>query len=267
MKTTYLALGLSLTIALTGLAGTADAGEAAGSPTAERSFRSVRVGGVRLISESDSENEVRPFNYDQGYYLSLIGELPGKALALKEGKLSKAIADNGENLLPAEEYRRFLEFQTLSKDKKLALFQVGLNLPGKEVKGIKELSGEVVCLVSTETEKISLGELELKAGAKGENLGAEIARVSNQGQESELEINMKVSLDEIKALSFVDPNGEELKVSQVGYCQFGEDLTLNYYSEEPLPAKAKIVVERYINIKEYVVTFSLNNITLLGEPK
>jgi len=50
-----------------------------------------RVGGVRLIYESSFETDVRPFNYDEGYALSIIGVLPEKALSAKKGKVTVAV--------------------------------------------------------------------------------------------------------------------------------------------------------------------------------
>jgi hypothetical protein len=40
----------------------------------------VIVGGVQWVSVSDSDDNVRPFNYDEGFRLSLIADLPGAAL-------------------------------------------------------------------------------------------------------------------------------------------------------------------------------------------
>ena len=85
-------------VGLIGIAVTASASNRAGEQTA---FKSLRVGGVRLIYLEDEENEIRPFNYPKGHTLVLVGQLPFAATMVVEGQLEKAITDTGEDLAPS----------------------------------------------------------------------------------------------------------------------------------------------------------------------
>lgn len=232
-------------------------------------FKKLYVGGVRIVYESDYETGVAPFHTNKGYALSLVGELPGAVLRIKEGSLTVAETDNGEDLLPEREWDRKLRSFNLSKDKGRVVFEVALNLPGKGAKGIKEVAGEIIYVVGAGTKEVNLGTLDLKTGTKGNALDASIASVAKSNWQKghfEIKVKMKTAKDNVKAVRFYDVSGNEITVKESGYSGWGDNLTLNFSHEGALPAKAKIVVEMYANLQEFVIPFSVKNIDMLGMP-
>ncbi len=160
-------------------------------------LKNIRVGGVRLIREVDEKNQVRPFNWTKGYTLAIIAELPGATLLVKDAKLTKALADNGEDLLPEREWDRRISFPKLSKNKAVVILEAKMNPPSPQVRGIKELAGELTYMSSAGLKKVDLGTVSLTAGSKGKDLGAEVKSVKDskwrkghQEIKSSSEINM-----------------------------------------------------------------------------
>lgn len=230
------------------------------------SFKSLRVGGVQLVHESDQKNGIRPFNYDKGYKISLICELPGSVLLVKNVSVSKAVADNGENLLPEHP---FPSFPQLSNDKNTVIFNINLLVPGDNVKGLREVSGKLIYVVAEGTKSIDLGTLELKPGVKGEALNAEITSIEeSKWVEGSYELNLKMNADKdnIKRVRFLDTDGNELDVESGGYEQMNRNLTLTFRSETEFPPRAHIIVDMYDKMQEYTIPFELNDISLLGLP-
>ena len=238
-------------------------------PAAGGRLKNLRVGGVQIIHESDQKKEIRPFNYDKGYALSLIAELPGAVMRIKEAKITKAQADTGEDLLPSREWDRKIHFPKLSANKSTVILEVKLKLPGTRAKGLKELSGELIYVVNKGTKTVDLGMLELKAGAKGKALGAEIKSLKEskwQKAHQELELKLEISRDQVKEVRFADINGNKLPVSGSGSWWSGRRVTLTYRLKGEFPAKARIMVEVYAQLQEYKVPFKLSNVSLIGLP-
>jgi hypothetical protein len=241
----------------------------AAPPAAGGAFKSLRVGGVRLIAEADNEKHIAPFNWSKGYTLALIGELPGSVLTVKEGVVQTAVADNGDNLLPARDWDRKLNWPQLSSDRSTVVFDVPMQAPGPNVQGIKEVSGTLTYVVAGGTKEVDLGTLALKAGAEAKELGAKIEFAGKsrfkQGA-SEVRLLLKVDFNGVKSVKFLDAAGQPIIMKSQGYSGANNAVTFTYEHDGDLPAEARIVAELYDDLKNFTIAFKIENIDLLGRP-
>ena len=232
-------------------------------------FKSLKVGGVRIVWLADMENRTTHFNQDVGYALSLEGEFPGSVLKIKDAVVEKAVADNGEDLLPERSWDRKARFPQLSKDKTKVVFEVRLRLPGEKVKGLKEVSGSLVYIVSGSAKKVDLGITEFKAGATGKEFGAKIESIrDSQWQEDCQGMSLKVELEPeaIKSVVFRGADGKTLDVAKGGYMAMGGTTTYDFTIVGKFPQKGSIEVEVYEQLKKHKIPFKIENISLLGQP-
>lgn len=231
-------------------------------------FKSLKIGGVLIIYQSDWKQNVRPFNYDTGYSLSLIGELPGAVLNITGGKLEKAVTDIGQDLLPETDWDKEIKYPRLSQDKTIVNFDVKMKLPDKKAKLIKELSGTLEYISSEGTEKKDLGIKALKQGSQGNYLHASITAIKENTWQKDsyiLDLNLNLTKDELKSISFLDDQGNRLSVKESGYFGSGNNMTTFSYSlEGQYPDKGRIEVEIF-KTKKYIIPFKLKNIALTGE--
>ncbi len=239
------------------------------APAKGEGFKSLKVGGVRLVRPSDTKSDVRPFNWDAGYTLSLVGKLPGAVLSIGKGTVDKAVADNGENLLPAREWDRKIHFPRLSKDKTTVVFEVKLTVPGEDVKGLKEVSGTLEYSVSGGAKDVDLGIGDFKAGATGRELNASIRSIEkNEWEEGRQDLSLKLSVskESVKSVAFYDKDGGKLDVSSYGYSSSGASTTFTYSIKGKFPEKGRIVVTVFENVKKYKIPFKISNVSLIGQP-
>jgi hypothetical protein len=232
-------------------------------------FKSLKVGGVRMVRLADMENDTCHFSQDVGYSLSLEGEFPGSVLKIKEAVVEKAIADNGENLLPQREWDRKAHFPRLSKDKTKVVFEVRLKLPSEKVTGLKEVSGSLVYIVSGGTKNVDIGLKEFKPGAAGKEFGAKIEAIAeSQWQKGHQNMSLAVELEPeaVKAVVFRDADGKVLDVSRSGYMASGGTTTYNFTIKGKFPEKGSITVEAYEDLKKHKIEFKIENVSLLGQP-
>lgn len=239
------------------------------APAQGGSLKSLKVVGVRLVSESDEKREIRPFNADAGYTLSLLAELPGSVLVMTdECGLDTAIADDGSDLLLDSEWKRKFAFPKLSADRTAVLLEAELKLPAVSVQGLKELTGHLQYRVANSTKEIELGFKELTANAEGTALGAQIESIKAGGDGDGaqlLDLQLKINPDTLKVLYLVVGKAKtELK--KHGYSGFDNSYTYTYESEKGFPAKSRLVAEIYDQLQTFDVPFKLENITLLGAP-
>jgi hypothetical protein len=232
-------------------------------------FKSLQVGGVRWIFASDANNSLQAFNSSPGYTLSLIGELPGSIMAFSGGEVETATALDGSDLLPEKEWDRKINFPFLSRDHLSVMFEVNLQSPGPAVKGFKEISGSLTYSVGIGMTNVDLGITEIKAGAQGSQFNAEIKSIkpgfgANGGQN--LGIKLQLAAQDIISLKAVGADGQEIVLKQNGYSSFNEIYTYIYHAKTELPDAARLIVQKYGEVKKYSIPFKLTNLTLLGQP-
>jgi len=229
----------------------------------------VKVGGVRLIRYQDREREIRPLHqFEKGYTLSLILELPDPNLIVIQGQVKKAITDTGQIILP--ERNRETSFPVLSKDGKAAVFEVNLSVPDKDAKAIAELSGTLGYLKSAGTKKIDLGVMDFKKDARSNVEDISISSVGvNSWDKEHSQMDLKVNLlrGHLKSTKFYREDGTEFEVSQSGG-SYTEDrlLDINYETKGEFPPRGRIVIEVIDEITKHEIPFTLINISLTGEP-
>lgn len=239
------------------------------SPAQVGELKSLKVVGVRLVRESDKKREIRPFNYDEGYTLVLLAELPGSVLAVTDKSgLDSAMADDGSDLLPDSEWKRRFSFPKLSADKAAVLLEVNLKAPGPGVKGLKELSGHLQYSVSGSTKEIDLGFAELKADARGAEMGAHIRSIKEGWQKDgsqQMQLKLNTSKEALKAVHLV-AGGTKTELNQRGYGGGGGTYSFDYEYKTAFPPDGKLIAEVHDQMQTFDVTFKLENISLLGDP-
>jgi hypothetical protein len=245
-------------------------GRPAAPPAKGGPLKAVRVGGVQLVHFQDRERGINPLNtMSEGLTLGLVAELPGAALSCSEGRLVKAVADSGENLLPEREFDREIHFPRLSEDKTAVVFDVRLKAPGAKARGLKEVSGKLVYTVGGATKEVDLGFAALKPGEKGKALGAAIEKIEDEnfGQPTQsLELRLQARPDQIESVAFLDAQGRPLKVHRSGYMGGGDSTVFMFSIEGKFPAAAKVVAKQFTDLKSYEVDFRVGPLDLLGRP-
>jgi hypothetical protein len=238
------------------------------APAQGGALKCIRVVGIRLVTETDKQREIRPFNYDAGYTLALLAEFPGSILGVTDDSgLDSAIADDGSNLLPNSEYKQRFHFPRLTKDKTGTILEAELLAPGPSVKGLRELSGHLKYNVAVASKEMDLGITEMKSGAQGTELGAQIKSISDGWKKGsqKMELKLGISKDNLKAV-YLMADGSRTELKQTGYSGGGNSYTFTYESTGLFPANGKLVVEYYAELQAFTVPFKLENITLLGTP-
>ena len=231
--------------------------------------KDFRVGGVRIVAESSMENGVRPFNWDKGYVISMIGVLPETAINATGGKLVSAETDNGEDILPERDWDRKISFPRLGNDNKTVVFEVNMSLPSEQAKGIKEVAGVVEYVVASATRTVDLQISHFATGVKGSEFGAEIktlAEDSWQPGKQTMELKVDLNKDRVKSVTITDSAGSAIQVSS-GYSAMGDVTTYAYTAKEGnFPESGSIILEVYEDLKTVELPFKVTDISFLGKP-
>jgi len=233
-------------------------------------LKSVQVAGIQFVHFKDNERELGPMNgQEAGVTLTLVAELPGAVLSVKEGKVSKALSDTGEDLLPKGDFRRTIHFPRLSKDKAAVTFDVPVGLPSAKARGFKEISGLLTYVVAGKTKEVDLGIGLFQSGAKGKELGSEIEKIEDhpfeKGKKS-LSLKIAAAQDSIQSVTFYDESGKKLAVESSGWSGFNDQVTYSYTFKAAPPAKGRIVAQVYDDRKSFEVPFRVADLDLLGRP-
>lgn len=233
-------------------------------------LKGVKVMGVKWVHATDGKRGVRPLNtMEPGLTLALLAELPGAVLSIKEGKITRAVTDAGEDLLPKRDWDRSLHFPSLTEDKAAVAFDVNLKLPGPAAKGIQEVSGTLTYLVGTTTKDVDLGFDALTTGAKGREMGASIGDVEepafDQGTQT-LELKLAVARDTIAGVEFFDAAGAKLDARPSGSMWGGRNTTLTYSLKGKFPGKGRVVAKVWQDLQPHQVPFTVKDVDLLGRP-
>lgn len=244
------------------------AAAAAAAPPAGAGLKSVSVAGVQWVHAADSERGVTPFSKGQpGFSVAIIAELGGSALAAKTGKLTKAVADTGEDLLPKEEFEREIHFPRLSEDKTAVTFDVALSLPSAKAAGLKEVSGTLTYTVAGKTVDVDLGIGAFQKGAKGKLHDAVIEKIETNDDGAEVTLKLSLSADVLDSVDFYDEKGVKLQSSRQGYSSSGDESMIEFSVKGALPKKGKIVAKLFDDLKTYEAPFTIKDVDLLGRPK
>lgn len=240
-------------------------------PAKGAALKSLKVMGVRMVSEVDKKLELNPLNQnDAGYTLAVLAELPGSVLNVTDkSAVAKAVTMEGVSLLKEREWDLRLSFPKLSKDQASVLFDIELKRPPADCTGIKEVSGTLQYRVAEGVREVDLGFASLKQGSKGKELGAVIGTIKDgwgKDGSQDLEIKMKAAPEDLKA-AYLVVNGARTPLNRNGSSSFGDGpTTFTFNVKSAIPANANVVVELYDQVRAYDVPFKLENLNLLGEP-
>lgn len=239
-------------------------------PAKGEALKSVKVVGVRMVSAVDKKLDVRPFNYDEGYSLAVLAELPGSVLDVTDkSSITSATASDGSSLLKGErDWDRRLGFTNLSADKASVMFAVELKMPSPAVKGLKEISGTLQYRVSGASKEIDLGLKSLKAGTKGTELGASIEEIKEgwkkDGSQA-MELRIRLEPDDLKSVNLV-VDGVRTPLERRGSSSSGGITTFTFESKTAFPETGTIVVEIHDKVQTFDAPFKIENLSLLGTP-
>ena len=231
---------------------------------------SVMVAGVRLVRYANEKRGIRPFNYDKGYTLSLVMELPESGMEITAGRVEKATADTGQDLLPEKEWDRKISSPQLTKDGKGVRFKVKLLLPDDSARGITEVTGSLDFLKSTGTKEIDLGMMDFKEGSQSKVEGFSIISVKTNSWDKDneyMQLKVDLLLGAFKGAKFYGENGEELEVSQAGTSYSGDRImNMGFRTKGSFPERGLIVFETLKDVSKHRIGFKLSNVSLLGVP-
>lgn len=241
-------------------------------PSKGEPLKSIKVVGVRMISELDKKLDLRPFNYDAGYTLSVLAEFAGSVLDVTDkSAVTTATASDGTSILKSDrEWDLRLGSPKLSADKASAIFDINLNLPPSGAKGLKEVTGTIQYRVAGGSKKTDLGLASFEVGAKGTEFDASIEKIKDGWQKDgskDIELKLKLKPDDVKTVSLVvDSTSPAIELERRGYSSSGGTTRFTFNFKEGIPEKGSIVVETYDQLKSFDVPFSIENISLLGTP-
>jgi len=243
--------------------------QASASPARSSKFKSLKIGGIRLIKFSDSENNIRPFYYDKSYSLALIAELEGTALVINGGKLEKAVSDKGESLLPEREWDRDIWSPILSQDKTIVVFEIKMKVPSKKTKYIKEISGYLEYDSIAGTKKSRSQIVLFKEASMISECQIKIDKINeNQWQKGSWEMTLLADYPKrsIKAVTFYNEDNTKLNTWEIRRSSVSTDQTSLIYSlNSEFPDKGFLEIEVYEELQHYKVPFQLKKVSLIGE--
>lgn len=230
----------------------------------------VSIAGVRLVRSSSMERGLRPFSEDAGYAVVVQVDFPKPVISLDNALLETAVADDGNSLLPEQEWDRKVHFPTLAEDGLSALLELEMIAPGPTARGLKEVSGSAEYMIATATKEVDLGIATFAAGTTGTALGAVLEQVGPSSWDpatKELTLRLAVSKSMVKAIRFQDAAGNPVSVDSGGTMWGGESVSYTFRSTNALPTSGRVIAEVYDNPQLLKLPFRLENITLMGDPR
>lgn len=240
--------------------------------TSKMAINDIRVGGACIVYFQDEAINYHPYNQEIGVHFSFVGKMPLADLRIKNGRLTKAITTNGEDILPEKQFYRSLRLLKLADNGITLKFEANLNLPQKKETNLSEISGVVSCYKTENTKKVDLGIIEIKKGAvnKSENISIDQINHVKWGPYKHLihlnlsKLNISKSL--LKDISLYEENGNQIEASLGSSSSSTTSLISQGIRVNNLPKKGRIVLELYDNPQEYEIPFSIKNISLTGQP-
>lgn len=231
-------------------------------------MENVRIVAAKVVREADPDRELHPMgqNY-RSMSFAIAGELPPGVVKADEGRMDVAVTVAGENLVPDDDWKRRISFPKVTNDRRTAFFDVEFPLPDGGVDGFREIRGALQVLVSLRIEEVDLGFKKLEAGEEGKQFGAVIERFEPQDEErTMLDLKLQIGMERIESLALQAPKGEPRVLPQHGYSSSGDECTLTYLIEGPIPKKAKLVARVATQLQQLEVPFAVRDVDALGRP-
>ena len=225
----------------------------------------VRVVACKLVLEADAERDLCPQGQNvRGVQLTIAGDLAEPCLDLEEACCTAALADDGSDLLPPDEWDRRCHFPKQTNDGRTVYLDLGLPLPDG-ARGFARLAGRVVCLASRGSETVDLGFAELTADAEGTAYGARLLRVEPDAEECQLELELQVARRRVLDAA-IHAGDDVLPLEARGYSSSGDQCSLSYRLAAPLPVDARLVLTLATELVRTQYDFELQAIDWFGQP-
>ncbi len=229
----------------------------------------VRIVGARLVSYSDPELGILPLGQREGYTLSLVADLPEPAVKIVGGWINKAVTNTGASLLPDGQWDRRIRFGRLSKDFKMAVFDVELKLPDVGATALEELSGTLEYMTASGSRQVDLGVVDLKEGARGSQLAARISSiVADPYRNNATVVTLRLELggNLAESVELYDTDGTKLAASQGGFTTVGDTVLVKLSIDGQPPARARIVARIFEGLQKKELGFTIASVLLTGQP-
>jgi|GEM_PF-6828714 len=239
-------------------------------PTATRlsKFKTLRVGGISHIFESDPERGIQPNSQNKGYTVYLIGEWDGAVEKINEVTITEAITDNNENLLPDDSSSGFFSSPQLSNDKTAVVFPATLKPPGSEAKKLKKLAGTVSFNISSGVKKYDSGLIKPAVGTKSKELNLEITKATKRDDmHSAYSIAFRVAINSnlLTDVKFYDDKNNKIEnVGSANSC-INDDCEFEYTFEGEMPTKIGIIINAHETLQSNSTPFMIENLPLIGK--
>jgi len=240
------------------------------APAAGPPAGAVQVAAVRLVRYADYQRGILPLGQTTGYTLALVAQLPSAAVKVIGGAVEKATSDTGKSLLSDRIWERRIKLPQLAKDKQTAIFEIDLLVPDEQARGIDELTGTLEYLTASGSRSFDLGVIDLTTGARVDQFGACVSLVEQDpygNNATVVALSFDLPAEQIKTVQLLSETGSVLpNVTQLETISFGASTTVKFAIAEPLPAKARIALERFENLQRKQLPFRITNVSLLGQP-
>jgi hypothetical protein len=227
-------------------------------------FSSVHAIGIQYSYDTEGKS----FSGDT-YKMTFLGQFSGGSVSeITEILFTKAVADNGENLL-GEDVPQKVTFPSLSQDKTSVTFDMTMHRPKDDAKGLKEIAGTIEYRVSSGTKDIDLGFKALAVGAKGTQLGAVVQSIEpgSWGKTyHDLKLKLDIAKERIAEIKFYDKDHNTLYVTKSDLSESPDVSLLSFSYDGDFPPDASVVVTAYNDIKTYSAPFTIRDVDLFGRP-
>jgi hypothetical protein len=219
------------------------------------------------------------FGQGPSYTLVLAGKFAAPVSKINGVTVEKVVADSGEDLLSPNlmNFRPLLRqnYQNgIKQPSKVFSGNLRLTVPGEKATTIKELSGKVYYTILGQSRIVNLGLTEFKEGATGTQFKAKIEGIEDIQFGTLTKPVLKLTLsgvpDEIGEFKFYDADGKVFNVNNWGAPNVEEDNSKTFrflrLEGNGYPAKGRIEVEVFDDVKKLVAPFKLENVPLFGRP-
>lgn len=232
-------------------------------------LENVRIVACRLVSEADASRDLCPDGQSQpGVQVTVAGDLPGPCLEIEDAAATAAVADDGTDLLPQDEWDRRCHFPKRTSDGRTVYAELRLGL-SSSARGFQRLAGRLTCLSSHGSEACDLGFPELAADAEGQHLGAKLLRVDVEGDGDEarttLEVQLQVARQRVLGAS-LETDDSSWPLEPAGYSSCNDECSLVYRHQGELPAGARFVLTLATELARTAYEFELHDVDWLGQP-
>lgn len=237
-------------------------------PGATVAAEGIRIAALTMNFIDRQTNKNLSLFADRGWKATIVAALPAALTDVSAGIVSRAVAEDGSDLLSENDWGRRIHFPKLSDDGRFIVAELPeFTLPAGFSGTLQELSGEFTGMVSAGEKVIDLGLIETQKGSKGKELGATVTEVGPSTWSPgkyDLSLKLQIKSHFVKGFTIVDEKGTPVEY-EPGVTHVGDSLTQTFQLGRPWPAKIHVKMTIHDNIVEHKIPFKLENINLLAQ--